>query len=69
MRDWMRKRREELNLTAGQVAKELEITQPYYSMIENGIKQKKMDLIVAEKLSGILKMPIEDIVRAEMQMQ
>lgn len=67
MRDWMRKRREELNLTAGEVAKWLEITQPYYSMIENGIKQKKMDLVVAEKLSGIFKMPIEDIVKAEMQ--
>lgn len=65
MRDWMVTRRKELNLTAGQVAEELEITQPYYSMIENGIKQKKMDFYLAYKLANVFKMSLEDVARAE----
>lgn len=65
MRDWMIQRRKELNLTAGQVAKELEITQPYYSMIENGLKQKKMDFRLAYKLANVFEMSLEDIAREE----
>ena len=47
------------------IAEQLSITEGYYSLIEAGERQKKMDLGLVTKLSVILEMPIEQIAELE----
>ena len=65
MREWLHKARKEKGMTQTEVAKRLDISVAYYSYIESGDRQKKMDLPLAVKLSGILGIPIEQIVEME----
>lgn len=53
------------HLTMKQVADALSISESYYSMIENGDRQKTLDLSTAKKLSEIFKMPIQEIISWE----
>ena len=45
--------------------KKLEISESYYCMIENGVRQEKMDLTLAAKLSVILEIPLTKILSNE----
>lgn len=65
MRDWLLAARKQAGMTQLEMAKKLDITESYYSFIEAGDRQKKMDLTLAVKLSGILGVPIERIVELE----
>ena len=65
MREWLKEKRTERGLTMKQVAAQLEITESYYSLIESGERQKKMDISFAKKLSEILDMPAERIFELE----
>lgn len=65
MRDWLMKARKEKGLTQLEVAKQLNISESYYCFIENGDRQKKMDIVVAYKLSLIFGIPIERILEFE----
>lgn len=65
MRDWLRDKRTEKSLTMAQMAKRLDITESYYSLIENGERQKKMDIDLACKLASIFAIPVEQIVELE----
>jgi transcriptional regulator with XRE-family HTH domain len=47
------------------MAENLEITQQYYSLIENGDRQKKMDIGLLSKLSDALNIPIADLIEME----
>lgn len=65
MREWLKEKRTERGLTMKQMAAQLEITESYYSLIESGERQKKMDISFAKKLSEILDMPAECIFELE----
>lgn len=65
MRDWLLDMRKSKNMTQLEVAKKLDISEAYYSYIESGDRQKKMDLALAAKLSVVFGMPIERIIELE----
>jgi len=67
MRDWLKEKRVESGYTMAQMASKLEITESYYSMIESGERQKKMDVALAAKLSAVLDLPLKKIVENENQ--
>lgn len=65
MRDWLKEARTEKNLTMAQMAAKLEITESYYSLIESGERQKKMDMILAGKIAAVFGMPLTKIAEME----
>ena len=65
LRDWLVNARANKGLTQAQIAEKIGITESYYCMIENGDRQKKMDITLAAKLSSILDIPIAEIVEIE----
>lgn len=65
MRDWLLSARQEKGMTQLEVAKRLDISEAYYSYIESGNRQKKMDVALAAKLSTIFGIPFERIVELE----
>lgn len=67
MRDWLKEKRAESGYTMAQMASKLEITESYYSMIESGERQKKMDVALASKLSAVFDMPLKMIAEYENQ--
>ena len=67
MRDWLKEKRVEKGFTMAQMASKLEITESYYSMIEAGDRQKKMDVALASKLAVVFDMPLRKIAENENQ--
>lgn len=65
MREWLKEKRTERGLTMKQMAAQLDITESYYSLIEGGERQKKMDISLAIKLSEVLEMPAERVFELE----
>lgn len=65
MRDWLKELRSERGMTQAQLAEKLGISEAYLSYIESGERQKKMDLALAMKLSGILNIDLREIVESE----
>lgn len=65
MREWLKAKRTEKGLTMAQMAEKLSITESYYSYIEAGERQKKMDVSLVGKLSAALGMPVEEVFRQE----
>lgn len=65
MREWLKSARKEKNLTLKEVGAALGITESYYCSIENGERQKRMDLMVASGLAEILGMSVAEIIRLE----
>ena len=68
MRKWLKEARTKKDMTMKQIAVELGITESYYSLIENGDRQKAMDISLAKKLSEILDIPVEKIVVLETEL-
>ena len=68
MRTWLREVRTMRQMSAEQVAEALDISVGGYCMIERGERQKNtMYIKTAVKLSQILSVPMEDIIKWEMQ--
>lgn len=65
MREWLKNARTEKNLTMKEMGSKLGISENYYCSIENGTRQKKMDIALASALASILDLPIAEIVRCE----
>lgn len=65
MRGWLEKERAKAGLTQAELAKKLDLTESYYSRIESGERQKKMDVTLVAKLSAVLGIPIVDIIELE----
>ena len=65
MREWLLNARKESGKTQVEVARELDITEAYYSFIENGQRQKKMEITLATKLSAIFGIPLQKIAEFE----
>ena len=65
MREWLKSARDNKGLTMEQLSKKLDITESYYSLIERGERQKRMDIMLVMKLSEALAIPVQDIIANE----
>jgi DNA-binding XRE family transcriptional regulator len=61
MRIWLRELRNKKNLSQATLAKEIGISQNYYSDIENGHKQTDMNLSIAAKIADFFNIPLSEI--------
>ena len=65
MRDWLKEKRTEQGMTMAEMAKQLDLSESYYSKIESGDRQRKMDIRLVSKLHKILDISIEEIIAKE----
>lgn len=65
MREWMEACRKKANLTMREVADALDISESYYSLIESGERQKKMDITLVAKLAVVFKVSVDYIISCE----
>lgn len=65
MRSWMEKARKCRGLTMKAAATQLGISESYYSMIERGERQQKLDIALAVRMSGVFGISLEYIVNQE----
>ena len=63
LREWLIKLRGKTSQE--DIARKLGITQQYYSYIENGERQKKMDIQICEKIASIFGISVADVIRYE----
>ena len=65
MRRWLRKARESKGLTMKAMGDKLGVSESYYCGIENGTRQKKMDIALASALAISLEIPIAEVIENE----
>lgn len=65
MRSWMERARKDCGLTMKAAATKLGISESYYSMIERGERQQKLDIALAVKIAEVLGISLEYIVNQE----
>ena len=65
MRKWLKQSREECKLSQQDMADKLRISLSYYNMIENGERQKKIDLNILSKLARALNISIDELIQYE----
>lgn len=65
VREYLIDAREKAGMTQQDVANCLGISRQYYQMVEQGERQKRMDLSLAGGLSAALNMPILEIIEHE----
>lgn len=65
MRGWLKNLRIEKGYTMKSLGDKLGISESYYCAIENGSRQKKMDISIIIALSAALAVPIAEIVQME----
>lgn len=65
MREWLRNLRTEKGMTMKELGKKLGISESYYCAIENGERQKKMDVVLVAGLSSALGVPMTCIAQYE----
>ena len=65
MRDWLASIRKEKGMTQLEVAKKLDMSESYYCYVESGVRQKKMDVALAAKLSVVFGIPVTKIIELE----
>ena len=64
-RTWLKEARVKAGKTMAEVGEELDISESYYSLIENGKRQNPMDITLVAKLSKIFCLSIQQIVELE----
>lgn len=65
MREWLKTSRTEKRLTQEEIAKRLGISESYYCMIEQGERQKKMDITLITGLADALSVSVDFIIQNE----
>ena len=65
MRDWLKKLRDDIGMSQRNVADKIGISQQYYALIENGERQKKIGIELAQKLADIFGVTLEFICEHE----
>lgn len=65
MREWLQTARREKKLTMKDMAAALGISESYYCAIENGERQKRLDLMVASTMAEVLGVSVAEIIRLE----
>ena len=69
MREYLIEMRNKLNLSQQDVADYVGISRQYYNAIENGIRQKKMDITLITKFSKLFKVTLQMICDLENEWQ
>lgn len=67
MRVWLKDARNNIGITQQSVSEQLGISRQYYNQIETGIRKMKMDIVIVNKLSEILNIPVEQVIENENQ--
>jgi len=65
MRTWLEDLRNKKGFTMKQMGEALDISESYYCHIENGVRQKDMDITLVSKLSSVLSISISEIFEFE----
>lgn len=65
MRDYLVTLRKEKGLTQKQLAQKLDISESYYNQIENGERQKRMDVTLLDRLANALNVTISTLIDYE----
>lgn len=65
MREWLKTLRMDKGYTMKEMGVKLDISESYYCAIENGDRQKKMDVTLASGLAMIFGVPIARIVELD----
>lgn len=65
MRTWLRDIRTKKGILQEDMSKKIGVSRAYYSRIENGYRQQKMSIDMAQKLADVLEVPIDTILRNE----
>lgn len=60
MRGWLKEAREKNGMTMAEMAQKLDISLGYYSLIESGKRQQKMDVTLLTKISSTLGVQLAD---------
>ena len=66
MREWLKNLRIEKKLTMKETGEKLHISESYYCAIENGERQKNMDMVLASGIAAVFQIPIAEVVRMEL---
>ena len=69
MRQYLIDLRENKGLSQQDVSKNLKISSQYYSMIERGERQQKMEITLAVHLSNLFEVPIQNFIDMEQTYQ
>lgn len=69
MREYLLTLRKEKNLTQKELARKLDVSESYYNQIENGERQKNMDISLVNRLAVVLEVPITTIIEQESQLR
>ena len=64
-RDYLIKYRVRNGIKAADMAKQLGLSESYYSQIENGKRQKNMDIALVSVISKVTGIPLQEIVEHE----
>ena len=67
MRTWLKTLRSEKGFSMKDMGNKLGISESYYCAIENGDRQKNMDMMLASGISTILEIPIASVVKHELE--
>ena len=67
MRNYLKLYRNEKNISQGELADKIGISQNYYCYIENGERQQNISLDLLQKLSKALEIPLEELIQKENQ--
>ncbi|MCL2080261.1 MAG: helix-turn-helix domain-containing protein [Oscillospiraceae bacterium] len=65
MRGWLKEARTKKGYTLKKMGELLDISESYYSLIENSERQKNMDITLVSKISAVLGIPVGVIVAYE----
>lgn len=65
MREWLKNLRDGKNMTMKEAAEKLDISESYYCAIENGTRQKKMDMVLVSGIAAVMGVPITEIAERE----
>ena len=65
MRKWLKDLRVNKGISQQEMAVKLEIAQSYYSMVENGERQKDLDLSIVTRLAEIFNVTVDWIAEQE----
>ena len=65
MRNYLKIRRKEIGKTQANVAMELNVSESYYNLLEAGKRQRILRADMICKLSDVLGIPIEEIIKEE----
>lgn len=69
MREYLKALRDKNGLSQEAVAKKLNVSRPYYSRIECGIRKKDMDISLAQKIGRLFGVPITKIIEEEKKLR